>query len=77
MKIKMSISLDHELGDEVREAAAKAGMTLSEWLGQAAQSKLRQDTDARVLEEAARKRRREGMRANRGPVAGSGVGPSS
>lgn len=59
----MSISLDTELGDAVREAAADAGMTLSEWLGRAAQTKLQQDTDARVLEEAARKRRREGMRA--------------
>jgi hypothetical protein len=28
VKIKMSISLDHELGDAVREAAAEAGMTL-------------------------------------------------
>lgn len=59
----MSISLDPELGDAVREAAAEAGMTLSEWLGRAAETKLRQDTDARVLEEAARKRRRAGMRA--------------
>jgi hypothetical protein len=63
VKIKMSISLDPELGDAVREAAAEAGMTLSEWLGRAAETKLQQDTDARILEEAARKRRRESMRA--------------
>ena len=42
----MSISLDPELGDAVREAAAEAGMTLSEWLGRAAETKLQQDTDA-------------------------------
>ena len=47
----------------MREAAAEAGLTLSEWLGRAAETKLKQDTDARVLEEAASKRRREGMRA--------------
>ncbi len=62
-KIKMSISLDPELGDAVREAAAEAGMTLSEWLGRAAETKIQQDTDARIPEEAARKRRREGMKA--------------
>jgi len=63
VKIKMSISLDPELGEAVREAATEAGMTLSEWLGRAAETKLQQDTDARILEEAARKRRREGLKA--------------
>jgi hypothetical protein len=63
VKIKLSISLDPELGDAVREAAAEAGLTLSEWLGRGAEIKLKQDTDARILEEAAHKRRREGMRA--------------
>jgi hypothetical protein len=63
VKVKMSISLAPGLGEAVREAAAEAGMTLSEWLAQAAEAKLRQDTDAKVLEEAAHKRRLEGMRA--------------
>lgn len=54
VKIKMSISLDPELDEAVREAAAEAGMTLPEWLGRAAETKLKQDTDARILEEAAR-----------------------
>jgi hypothetical protein len=44
VKIKMSISLDPELGDAVREAAAEAGMTPPEWLGRAAETKLQQDT---------------------------------
>jgi hypothetical protein len=53
VKIKMSISLDPELGDAVREAAAEAGMTLPEWLGRAAETEPQQDTDARILEGAA------------------------
>jgi TRAP-type C4-dicarboxylate transport system substrate-binding protein len=63
VKIKLTISLDPELGDAVREAAAEAGMTLSEWLGRAAETKLKQDTDAKILEEAARKRRTEALKA--------------
>ena len=42
MKVdKMSISLDAELGDDVRNAARKAGMGLSAWLADAAAAKLR------------------------------------
>jgi hypothetical protein len=42
MKVdKMSISLDAELGDEVRNAARKAGVGLSAWLAAAAAAKLR------------------------------------
>jgi hypothetical protein len=63
VKIKMSISLDPELGEAVREAAAEAGLTLSEWLGRAAETKIQQDTDARILEEAAHKRRTEALKA--------------
>jgi hypothetical protein len=62
VKIKMTISLDPELGDAVREAAAGADMTLSEWLGQAAETKLQQGTDARILEDAARKRRAQALK---------------
>ena len=58
----MSISLAPELGEAVREAAAEAGMTLSEWLGQAAETKLRQDEDAKILQEAADKRRAQALR---------------
>jgi hypothetical protein len=50
VKIKMSISLDPELGDAVREAAAEAGMPPSELLRRAAETKLQQDTDARILD---------------------------
>lgn len=45
VKIKMSISLAPELGEAVREAAAEAGMTLSEGLAEAAESKLRAEAD--------------------------------
>ena len=38
---KMSISLESELGEEVREAARKAGKGLSAWLAEAAAEKLR------------------------------------
>ena len=42
MKVdKMSISLDAQLGDDVRNAARKAGMGLSAWLADAAAAKLR------------------------------------
>ena len=58
----MSISLAPELGEAVREATAEAGMTLSEWLGQAAETKLRQDEDAKILQEAADKRRAQALR---------------
>jgi hypothetical protein len=49
----MSISFAPELGEAVREAAAEAGVTLSEWLAEAAAAKLRSDGD----EEAELKRR--------------------
>jgi hypothetical protein len=38
---KMSISLDPELDHEVREAAARAGQSLSAWLAAAAAAQLR------------------------------------
>jgi hypothetical protein len=42
MKVdKISISFDAELGDEVRNAAKKAGVGLSAWLADAAAAKLR------------------------------------
>ncbi|HEY1642139.1 MAG TPA: hypothetical protein VGG35_15715 [Streptosporangiaceae bacterium] len=42
MKVdKVSVSLDPELGDAVRSAAAQAGKPLSAWLAEAAASKLR------------------------------------
>jgi hypothetical protein len=51
----MSISFAPELGDAVRDAAERAGMTLSEWLADAARAKLRADVDA--AEELQRKMR--------------------
>ena len=59
----MSVTFAPELGEAVREAAGRAGMSLSAWLAQAAEAKLRQDRDAGILEEAAQKRRSEALRA--------------
>lgn len=50
-----------ELREAVREAADEAGLSLSEWLAQAAEANLRADGQARILEEAAHKRRMEGL----------------
>ena len=50
-----------ELREAVREAADEAGLSLSEWLAQAAEAKIRADGQARILEEAAHKRRMEGL----------------
>jgi hypothetical protein len=61
VKVKLSISMTPELGEAVRVAAAEAGMTLSEWLAAAAETKLRQDEDAKILKEAADKRRSRGL----------------
>ena len=48
-----------ELREVVREAADEAGLSLSEWLAQAAEAKLRADGQARILEEARRRGLRE------------------
>ena len=45
----MSISFDPELGDAVRNAAAKAGRPLSAWLAEAAASKLRAEALAEFI----------------------------
>lgn len=45
-----------------RAAAAEAGLPLDEWLAQAAEAKIRADGQARILEEAERERRRQGLR---------------
>ena len=50
MKVdKMSISMDPELGDEVRTAAQRAGKNLSSWMADAAQAKLRAEALAEFL----------------------------
>ena len=49
--VKMSISLSAELGDEVREAARRAGLPLSTWLAEAAAAKLRAEALASYLDE--------------------------
>lgn len=51
-----------ELREAVREAADEAGVSLSEWMAQAAEAKIRADGQARILEEAERKRRSEALR---------------
>lgn len=44
MKVdKMSVSLEASLGDQVRDAARKAGKGVSSWLAEAAQAKLREE----------------------------------
>jgi hypothetical protein len=53
----MSISFAPDLGDAVREAAERAGMTLSSWLAEAAEAKLREQAD----EAAEDKRRLQGL----------------
>lgn len=40
---KLSISFDAELGDEVRQAAQRAGVPVSTWLADAARAKLRSE----------------------------------
>jgi hypothetical protein len=55
----MSISFAPELGDAVREAAERAGMTLSAWLADAAEAKLRAEED----EQAELQRRMRGLDA--------------
>ena len=51
MKVdKISISLEAELGDEVRAAALKSGMGVSSWLAEAAAAKLRAEALAQFLD---------------------------
>ena len=50
MKVdKLSISLDPRLGDDVRAAAERAGMSVSAWLAQAAAARLRSQALAEYL----------------------------
>ena len=58
----MSVTFAPELGEAVSAAAAEAGLPLSEWLAQAAEAKIRADGQARILEEAERERRCQGLR---------------
>ncbi len=77
MKVdKLSISLEPELGDAVRAAAAQAGKPVSSWLAEAAASKLRAEALAEFLaswesehgvlsrEEVARAERELGLKAS-------------
>jgi len=58
----LSVTFAPELGEAVRAAAAEAGLSLSEWLAQAAEAKIRADGQARILEEAERERRFQAFR---------------
>ena len=62
VEIELSVTFAPELGEAVRAAAAEAGLSLSEWLAQAAEAKMRADGQARVFDEAERKRRSEALR---------------
>ncbi|MSP21830.1 MAG: hypothetical protein EXR66_02240 [Dehalococcoidia bacterium] len=83
MKVdKLSISLDAELGDEVRAAARKAGKGVSAWLAEAAAAKLRSEALREFLdewqaehgpitpEELARAREELGLRTGTSEAAG-------
>ena len=58
----MSVTFAPELGEAVQAAAAEAGLSLSEWMAQAAEAKMRADGQARIFEEAERERRSRGLR---------------
>ena len=45
----MSISMDPQLGDDVRVAAERAGMSVSAWLAEAAAARLRKQALAEFL----------------------------
>jgi hypothetical protein len=62
VEIELSVTFAPELGEAVRAAAAEAGLSLSDWLAQAAEAKMRADGQARIFEEAERKRRSEALR---------------
>ena len=52
MKVdKMSISLEAELGDRVRDAARRARKGISSWLAEAAAAKLRAEALAEFLDD--------------------------
>ncbi len=52
MKVdKLSISIDPDLGDAVREAAGRSGMAVSAWLADAARRKLREQALTEFLAE--------------------------
>ncbi len=52
MKVeKLSISLDHRLGDDVRAAAEREGASISSWLAEAARARLRRAALRELLDE--------------------------
>ena len=56
MKVeKLSISMDPKLGEDVRAAAERAGMSVSAWLAEAAARELRRQALADFLAEWQRK----------------------
>lgn len=55
----MSVSMDPRLGDDIRAAAERAGLSVSAWLAQAAAARLRSQALADFL---------AGWQAKRGPI---------
>jgi len=52
MKVdKMSISMEPNLGDEVRAAAQHSGKNLSSWMSEAAAAKLRAEALSKLLDD--------------------------
>ena len=50
VEIELSVTFAPELGEAVSAAADEAGLSLSEWLSQAAEAKLNADRDAGIGE---------------------------
>lgn len=68
----MSVTFAPELGEAVRSAAAGAGLSLSEWLAQAAEAKIRAERGVLVeVERALRSRQR--IRTNAMALAQAGA----
>jgi hypothetical protein len=52
MKVKkLSVSLEAELNDDIREAAQRAGLSVSAWMAEAASAKLRSESLCKFLDE--------------------------
>lgn len=62
MEIELSVRFAPELTDAVRAAAEQAGLSLSDWLAQAAEAKIRADGQAKILAEAEQEQRFQALR---------------
>jgi hypothetical protein len=84
VEIELSVTFAPELGEAVRAAGAEAGLSLDDWMAQAAEAKIRADGQARILEEAEQERRFQALRealdeyhAECGPCTGGQMAEAS